>query len=121
MEPGSRSCQSGTRDLRDSNSDSIDLNSRGPGVSTEVEDVSSSVNSQAVVPRANDVFWEQYLTEEPENTTNCNSETNNSQKSEDRAWEYTRANGRVPEARNWLESRPNVEISSHQMGQLAPG
>ncbi|CAM6037511.1 unnamed protein product [Sphagnum compactum] len=121
MEPGSRSCQSGTRDLRDSNSDSIDLNSRGPGVSTEVEDVSSSVNSQAVVPRANDVFWEQYLTEEPENTTNCNSETNNSQKSEDRAWEYTRANGRVPQARNWLESRPNVEISSHQMGQLAPG
>ncbi|CAK9199638.1 unnamed protein product [Sphagnum troendelagicum] len=121
MEPGSRSCQSGTRDLRDSNSDSIDLNSRGPGVSTEVEDVSSSVNSQAVVPRANDVFWEQYLTEEPENTANCNSETNNSQKSEDRAWEYTRANGRVPEARNWLESRPNVEISSHQMGQLAPG
>ncbi|CAM6011508.1 unnamed protein product [Sphagnum balticum] len=121
MEPGSRSYQSGTRDLRDSNSDSIDLNSRGPGVSTEVEDVSSSVNSQAVVPRANDVFWEQYLTEEPENTTNCNSETNNSQKSEDRAWEYTRANGRVPQARNWLESRPTVEISSHQMGQLAPG
>ncbi|CAM6032794.1 unnamed protein product [Sphagnum compactum] len=38
LEQGNGSSQSGTRDSRDSNIESIDLNGRGPGVSTEVEE-----------------------------------------------------------------------------------
>jgi len=118
LEQGNGSSQSGNRDSRDSNIESIDLNGRGPGVSTEVEEVSSSINSSAVVPGANDVFWEQYLTEEPENpAANQDSVTHHPRETKNRAWEYTRASigsfrdaAKVPQARNFWDKKPSVSL-----------
>lgn len=118
MEQGNGSSQSGNRDSRESNIESIDLNGRGPGVSTEVEEVSSSINSSAVVPGANDVFWEQYLTEEPENpAANQDSVAHHPQETKNRAWEYIRASigsfrdaAKVPQARNFWDKKPSVSL-----------
>jgi hypothetical protein len=120
LEQGNGSSQSGNRDSRESNIESIDLNGRGPGVSTEVEEVSSSINSSAVVPGANDVFWEQYLTEEPENpAANQDSVTHHPRETKNRAWEYTRASigsfrdaAKVPQARNFWDKKPSVSLVS---------
>ncbi|CAK9878019.1 unnamed protein product [Sphagnum jensenii] len=128
-EQGSGSSQSWTRDTRDSNIDSGGGNGRGPSVSTEVEEVSSSINDPAVVSGANDVFWEQYLRGEPETPpTAWDTEPNHPQETENRTWEYAKASvgiyrddGRVPQARNWWDSKPPLRVLSHQMGQVAPG
>jgi len=120
LEQGNGSSQSGTRDSIDSNIESIDLNGRVPGVSTEVEEVSSSINSPTVVPSANDVFWEQYLTEEPENpAANQDSVAHHPRETKNRAWEYTRDSigsfrdaAKVPQARNFWDKKPSVSLVS---------
>jgi hypothetical protein len=94
-----------------------------------VEEVSSSINGQAVVSGANDVFWEQYLRGEPETPpTAWDTEPNDPQETENRTWECAKASvgiyrddGRVPQARNWWDSKPPLHVLSHQMGQVAPG
>ncbi|CAM6036590.1 unnamed protein product [Sphagnum compactum] len=53
----------------------------------KVEEVSSSINCTTKVRGANDVFWEQYLTEEPETPTDQDSDANHRQETENRTWE----------------------------------
>jgi hypothetical protein len=85
-----------------------------------VEEVSSSINSPAVVPGANDVFWEQYLTEDPENpAANQDSEAHHRWETKNRAWEYTRASigsfidaAKVPQAQNFWDKKPSVSLVS---------
>jgi hypothetical protein len=129
VEQWSGSCQSGTRDSRDGNMGCLDLNVGGHGGSTEVEEVSSSIDCTTKVRGANDVFWEQYLTEEPETPTDRDSDANHQQETENRAWEdysgapvgSSRDDSRSPQAQKLWDCKPSVDLLSHKMGQLAPG
>jgi hypothetical protein len=107
----------------------LDLNVGGHGGSTEVEEVSSSIDCTTKVRGANDVFWEQYLTEEPETPTDRDSDANHQQETENRAWEdysgapvgSSRDDSRSPQAQKLWDCKPSVDLLSHKMGQLAPG
>lgn len=108
--------------------ESMEFNADGGRAPSEGEEVISNLGSPAV-SAANDIFWEQFLSEAPSGADHeldhdldldpRDKETDGDEIVEDSV--EVLAGEDVGEVKNWWSKKPSVEQLSVQMGQLAPG
>jgi len=127
MESSDKSLRSDARDNGEEDDDSMEVNGEG-----FAEEVSSNVDSPALSLGANDIFWEQFLTETPDSpvaSTDPDMDAEGPSETGALLMDSTvdgtdvfadAIGGGHPQAKDWW-SKENVDELSTQMGQLAPG
>jgi hypothetical protein len=127
VESSDKSSRSDAQDNGEENDDSMEVNGEG-----FTEEVSSNVGSPALSLGANDIFWEQFLTETPDSpvaSTDPDMDAEGPSETGALLMDSTvdgtdvfadAIGGGHPQAKDWW-SKENVDELSTQMGQLAPG